>query len=129
MKELHNHVIAQTAQRFVTDFLTRCLRANSEHARIDLTSTLSELDVALLLTRYKHSHKRLLLVDFEGTMWVRDISKAGLLVNPFSPPEEALDLLNKLAEDKRNEVWLLSGLPVEGKMEKVADRLPNVGIV
>jgi trehalose-6-phosphatase len=38
-------------------------------------------------------------------------------------PKEALELLNRLAEDWRNEVWLLSGLPV------VAGELRNVGIV
>jgi hypothetical protein len=28
-----------------------------------------------------------------------------LLVAPFSPPKEALELLNRLAEDWKNEVW------------------------
>jgi hypothetical protein len=125
-QELHGHVITQTAQLFVTSFLSRCLRANSEHTH---TSSVSPLDVTLVLPRYKYSHKRLLLIDFEGTLWQRDISRAGLLVEPFSPPKEALELLNRLAEDWRNEVWLLSGLPVVGKMEVVAGELRNVGIV
>jgi len=130
-QELHSHVITQTAQAFVTTFISRCLRVNAEHARLDLafSNSVAPLDVTRLLPRYKHSHKRLLLIDFEGTLWQRDISKAGLLQDPFSPPEEALDLLNKLAEDRRNEVWLLSGLAVSGKMEVVAEKLPNVGIV
>jgi trehalose 6-phosphate synthase/phosphatase len=40
-----------------------------------------------------------------------------------------MDLLNKLAEDGKNEVWLLSGLPVSGMMELVAEKVPEVGIV
>jgi hypothetical protein len=126
-KELHQHVITQTAQAFVTSFLSRCLRVNAEHAHTE--SSVSPLDVSLLLPRYKHSHKRLLLIDFEGTVWQRNLSKAGLLVDPFSPPQDAIDLLNTLAEDRRNDVWLLSGLPVKGKMEVVAEKVPNIGIV
>ena len=61
-------------------------------------------------------------------MWKRDMSKAGLLA-PFEPPEESIALLNKFAEDPKNEVWLLSGLPVKGVMEKVAAAAPRVGIV
>jgi trehalose 6-phosphate synthase/phosphatase len=70
----------------------------------------------------------LLLIEFEGTLWQRDISRAGLL-KPFSPPQDAVDLLNKLTEDVRNEVWLLSGLPVKGMMDMVAEKVPKIGIV
>ena len=52
----HGHVIT----------LSRCLHANSEHAH---TSSVLPLDVTLVLPRYEYSHKRLLLVDFEGTLW------------------------------------------------------------
>jgi trehalose 6-phosphate synthase/phosphatase len=126
-KDLHNHVVTQTAQAFVTSFLTRCIRANSEHLQADV-STVEHLDLDRLLPRYKHSQRRLLFIEFEGTLWQRDISRAGL-VKPFAPPEVAVDLLNKLAEDGRNEVWLLSGLPVKGMMEMVAEKVPKIGIV
>lgn len=43
--------------------------------------------------------------------------------------EEAISVLGKLAEDRRNEVWLLSGLRVKGVLEAVAERVPKVGIV
>jgi len=128
LQELHGHVITQTAQKFVTSFLSRCLRVNAQRTHTG-TSTVAVLDVSLLLPRYKYARKRLLLIDFEGTIWQRDISKAGLMINPFTPSDDALNLLNKLAEDRRNEVWLLSGLPVQGKMDQVAARVPNVGIV
>ena len=45
---------------------------------------------------------------------------------PFSLSKEPS---YRLAEDWRNEVRLLSGLPVVGKMEVVAGELRNVGIV
>jgi trehalose 6-phosphate synthase/phosphatase len=126
-EDLHNHVVTQTAQAFVTSFLKGCVRANTE-VQPELAAV-PTLDLARLLPRYKHSHKRLLLIDFEGTVWQRDLSRAGLTSAVFAPPQDALDLLNKLAEDRRNEVWLLSGLPVAGKLDQIADKLPKVGIV
>jgi trehalose 6-phosphate synthase complex regulatory subunit len=89
---------------------------------------IDKLDVPVLIPRYKHSRKRLLLLDFEGTLWVRDVSRAGLL-SSFVPPEDAMELLSKLAEDRRNDVWLMSGLPVQGVIDKVAELVPNIGLM
>lgn len=55
------------------------------------------------------------------------MSRAGLLA-PFTPPTNAVELLNKFAANKRNEVWLLSGLPAKS-LEQVAARAPGVGMV
>ena len=83
-------------------------------------------------------------MDFEGTLWSRDLSKKGVLgasqgfedgkTEEDLPPlpeqvEEAISVLGKLAEDRKNEVWLLSGLRIKGVLERVAKRLPKVGIV
>jgi trehalose 6-phosphate synthase complex regulatory subunit len=122
--DLHNHVVAQTAQAFVTTFLTRCLRANIEHLRGD-AADIPALDIAPLLPRYRHSQQRLLLIDLEGTLWLGRDPRAPT----FSPPADALAVLKKLAEDKRNDVWLLSGLPVKGAMEKIAEAVPGIGMV
>ena len=98
--------------------------------------TIATLDVARVLPRYRHSQRRLLLIDFEGTIWQRDICtiarNAGVLAGArreFVPPEDAIRLLNKLAEDPRNQVWLLSGLPVKGMLDVVAEKAPGIGIV
>jgi hypothetical protein len=127
LQDLRSHVENQSAQAFVTSFLSRCLRANSEHRQVDITS-IPNLDVSSILPRYQLARTRLLLFDFEGTLWQRNTSKASLS-QPFTPPEEPLRLLNKLAEDPRNVIWLLSGLPVKGVMEKVAELAPGIGIM
>ena len=128
--------MTQSAQAFVTSFLVRCLRSNIEHTQNAETMTIATLDVARVLPRYRHSQRRLLLIDFEGTIWQRDIRtiarNAGVLAGArreFVPPEEAIRLLNKLAEDPRNQVWLLSGLPVKGMLDVVAEKAPGIGIV
>ena len=81
-------------------------------------------DLERILPRYRHSHKRLILVDFEGTLWLRDP-----LSRTFDPPEDGLEALKALSEDERNDVWLLSGLQIGGALDRIARRLPNVGLV
>ncbi|KZT21795.1 glycosyltransferase family 20 protein [Neolentinus lepideus HHB14362 ss-1] len=121
--DLHHHVVAQNSQAFVTSFLTRCLRTNIEHLRGD-AQEVAQFDLAHILPGYKHSEKRLLLLDFEGTIWNRDPRNRA-----FEPPEEVYGLLNKLAGDPKNDVWILSGLPAKGAMEVLAQKVPKVGIV
>ncbi|KAF5367337.1 hypothetical protein D9615_010280 [Tricholomella constricta] len=169
-EDLHNHVTTQTAQAFVTSFLNRTLRAHAEDLAPNTELTqVPRLDAPRVLPRYRHSRKRLLLVDLEGTLWGRDLSREGLArmeedykaagVNGVNGevgagagagagvevhgngngngngkarievPEEVLMVLEKLVEDRRNEVWLLSGLRVRGVLERIAERVPRLGIV
>ncbi|KAI0292362.1 alpha-trehalose-phosphate synthase [Multifurca ochricompacta] len=123
--DLHNHVVTQTAQAFVTSFLTRCLRMNIEHQQGD--ALVASLDLALILPRYRHSQRRLLLIDFEDTLWQRDPRREhegkgkGI-------PLDAIEVAKRLSEDNKNEVWLLSGLPVK-TLEEVAKEVPKIGFV
>ena len=90
------------------------------------------LDLSRVLPRFKHSRKRLILVDFEGTLWTRDLTRAGLVgmaKGEYAFPEEVANVLGKLADDSRNEVWLLSGLRVDGVLERFREKVPKVGIV
>jgi len=85
-----------------------------------------------LLPKWRHSSKRLVLVDLEGTLWMRDVRSAAAVENGHGdegPPEEVVEVLKGLAEDKRNEVWVLSGLPEKGALERIVERVPMVGVV
>ncbi|KAF8508074.1 glycosyltransferase family 20-domain-containing protein [Gautieria morchelliformis] len=121
-KDLHRHVVTQTAQAFVTSFLTRCVRVNLEHQQRD-PCAIPPLDIDALLPRYKYSSVRLILLDLEGTLWVRAHPQ-----HAFEPPAEAVAILRKLGEDPRNRVWLLSGLP-RCELNKVARVVPSIGLV
>jgi len=123
--DLHNHVVTQTAQAFVTSFLTRCLRMSIEHQQGD--ALVASLDLALLLPRYRHSQRRLLLIDFEDTLWQRNPRRQREGQGEGIPPE-AIEIVKRLSEDSRNEVWLLSGLTVN-TIDEVAKKLPKVGFV
>ncbi|KDQ16896.1 glycosyltransferase family 20 protein [Botryobasidium botryosum FD-172 SS1] len=125
-KDLHEHVNTQTAQAFVTSFLTRCLRAHLEHQERQ-PETIPILDIPAILPKYRAANRRLLLIDLEGTLWSEDpkiVNDAG-----FAPPTEAVDLLKRLSNNPANSVWALSGLPVEGVLDKLAAAVPNVGFV
>ena len=116
-------MVTQTAQAFVTSFLTRCLRVNIEQGDTQVAS----LDVALLLPRYRHSQRRLLLIDFEDTLWERNPRRQHEGKGE-GVPTEAIEVAKRLSEDNRNEVWLLSGLPVK-TLDDVAKSTPKVGFV
>ncbi|KIJ47269.1 glycosyltransferase family 20 protein [Sphaerobolus stellatus SS14] len=121
-KDLHAHVITQTAQKFVTTFLTRCIRVNLEHAQRDPES-IPDMDVDAVMGKYKYSAERLILLDLEDTLWVREHPQ-----HSFEPPEETVEILRKLAQDRKNQVWVLSGLP-RMALDKMSSLVPEVGLV
>ncbi|KAF8903066.1 alpha,alpha-trehalose-phosphate synthase [Mucidula mucida] len=133
-EELLGWVEEQSAQKFVTGFLSRCLRSWEEHQRgtgnHESVEILNKARVGRVLVQWSHCNKRLVLVDLEGTLWNRELSKKG---SEFDVENEqlrnAIDILRRLSEDKKNEVWVLSGLPVKGALSKLADELADVGIV
>ncbi|KAF7320108.1 Alpha,alpha-trehalose-phosphate synthase [Mycena kentingensis (nom. inval.)] len=126
-EDLHSHVTTQTGQAFVTSFLARCIRANSEQ-HLQTQQAAPTLDMSRVLPRYKHSPKRLLLIDFEGTLWTRP--KFGTAPEQADPGlEKALELLRRLAADRRNNLWLLSGLSIAGVLTRIAKEVPFIGIV
>ncbi|KAF8063976.1 alpha,alpha-trehalose-phosphate synthase [Lyophyllum atratum] len=135
-EDLHNHVTTQTAQAFVTSFLNRTLRAHAE----DLAPTntiVPSLDITRLLPSYRHSPSRLILVDLEGVLWRRDLSREGLVRmeedykggREVEVPGEVVGWLERLVGEGRNEVWVLSGLRVGGVLERLGERVPGLGIV
>jgi len=129
-KDLHRHVAAQTAQTFTNSFLTRVVRAYNDHQRGTDLESVAQFDVSRVLTQYKYSAKRLLLLDLEDTLWTRKTS-AGFIKQgtPFTVPQSVFDVLNKLKSDPKNEIWVLSGLPIKDGMDQVADNVPGVGLM
>ncbi|CAG8747162.1 16774_t:CDS:2, partial [Gigaspora rosea] len=99
--QLYRHVTIHTAQFWAKSFikeLVQCLTSSNQ------TNTTPSLDVQSLLTKYKQSKNRLLLFDYDGTLTpiVKTPSQA-------VPPPEMLEALQKLTEDPKNTVWIVSG--------------------
>ncbi|KAG8941040.1 hypothetical protein FRC04_004819 [Tulasnella sp. 424] len=128
--DLHKHVISQTAQAFVTSFLTRTLRAHAEHIQrpFDTIPVLPPLtDESENLQEFRKSKNRLIILGIEHTLVQHDPKTTRDL--SLSVPQDVMDVLQKLSEDDRNVIYLLSSRPVAGALEKVTDALPYVGIV
>ena len=98
---------------------------NIEHQQGD--AVVPPLNLAILLSRHGRSQRRLVLIDFEDTLWKSNPQRRhegqgeGI-------PSEAIDVIKRLSQDTTNEVWLLSGLPVR-TLDTVAAQLPRVGFV
>lgn len=142
-RDLYAHVVTQTAQAFIQAFLTRCLRVHMEHENAAQTEPDADgadtdangegrrglapvLDVQRILPRYRHASRRLLLVDFEGTLWARDSIK----MEQF-PPDAVVEVVEALVKDSRNEVWILSGLPrwEKSPLDVIRRKVPAAGLV
>ncbi|KAK0492831.1 alpha,alpha-trehalose-phosphate synthase [Armillaria luteobubalina] len=138
-EELLGWVEEQSAQKFVTGFLGRCSRAWQEHQRgTDGNSrsveVLDRSKIGRVLVQWRHCKRRLVLVDLEGTLWDREKFRSKMKfkkgVDVLDPGlKAAIEVLRCLNADKRNEVWVLSGLTVQGALGVVAKELPDIGIV
>jgi len=134
-QDLHAHVVTQTAQSFVTTFLSSCIRVHGEHVRrnplsIPVLPLSSEAPPSPegneVLDKYEKAKNVLMLIDFERTLWRGDprvTREVGFVV-----PDEVVGVLKGLVANKKNKVWLLSGLPVR-KLGKIADAVPGLGLV
>ena len=65
----------------------------------------------------------MILLDLEDTLWVREHPQIS-----FEPPDGVVEILRVLGRDKRNRVWVLSGLP-RGALEKMGKEVPEIGLV
>ncbi|KIK68474.1 glycosyltransferase family 20 protein [Collybiopsis luxurians FD-317 M1] len=139
-EELHKHVVTQTAQAFVAGFLTRCLRANNEHIchkDAEHAGATRILNKKTVLDKWNNhiQGRKLILLDWEGTL-VGDYLPAGAPgAKPGKESQEeefqaATAVLKKLvAHEERNEVWLLSGLPIK-LLERISKEVGGrIGIV
>jgi len=128
-KQLHLHVNAQNAQAFTRSFLNRTVRVHYKH-HIKNSLVIPPLDPKAVRERYRQAGqgggKRLILLDLEDTLWAHDTSPPPSQISEV--PEEAIKLLERLVADDRNEVWALSGLPIKGKLEQLASKIPSLGI-
>jgi hypothetical protein len=197
-EDLYNHVITQSAQAFVTSFLTRCLRANEEHVsasasgnnRLGLRrgghgggggvmmlgsmgrsdssgymstgylspvvgssgpstpgvgigggrgvddddsivpSLSSDTSLNALKGRWKHSERRLVLIDWEGTILPSKYQYGVTDEERERKKKQGVECLELLTKSGgKNEVWVLSGYTQKVVEEGLGDVNRRVGIV
>ncbi|KAN0065423.1 Trehalose-6-P synthase/phosphatase complex subunit [Thecaphora frezii] len=124
--DLHRVVVTQTAQHWITSLLGHLERAHLEQERLE-NMFVPRLEVAQLVSEWRAAHSRLLLIDLEETLVKLDpavIREQG----GFEPPEWLIKLLTDLTSDRKNVVYVLSGLGTDD-LAKLANAVEGVGFV
>ncbi|MDB5183573.1 MAG: hypothetical protein JWO07_254, partial [Candidatus Saccharibacteria bacterium] len=102
LRRMKRYLKVHTVQNWATEFVNVL---NKPIPRVaSLTLPLGVLTQAQIVSDFSKSNKRLLLLDYDGTLvpFSADYHKAG-------PPKEVTNLLKKLGNDPRNEVVVISG--------------------
>ena len=119
----HNYVMNHTVERWATGFLDHLDRASSLGAQLHLiTPTLGpssrllflrtdfhHLDEAGLLASYHRCAKRVIFLDYDGTLIASDQKKGPNTKGLGHPPPSIIRLLTRLCDDDNNCVFLMSG--------------------
>jgi len=119
----HNYVMNHTVERWATGFLEHLDRASSLGAQLHLiTPTIGpssrllflrtdfhHLDESALLVSYRRCAKRVIFLDYDGTLIASDQKKGPNTKQLGHPPPSILRLLTRLCEDDNNCVFLMSG--------------------
>lgn len=81
------------------------------------------LNRPVLLENYKQAHRRLFLFDYDGTLTpiVRDPAAA-------IPSARLISILDKLASDPKNQIWIISGRDQKFLNKWLGSRLPQLGL-
>ncbi|TKY86038.1 hypothetical protein EX895_004863 [Sporisorium graminicola] len=124
--DLHRVVVTQTAQQWITSLLGHLERAHLEQERLE-NMFVPRLEVAQLVSEWRAAHSRLLLIDLEETLVTYD-PLAAHEQGGFQPPDWLFKLLNDLAADSKNVVYILSGMGTDD-LDRIASRIDSIGLV
>lgn len=118
-RHLYQHVTTHTVQAWTSLFLKR-LTENLNSG--EQSQTTPQLDQNLLRRCFDSARKRLLMFDYDGTLTpiVKEPSAA-------VPTDKLLRTLRALAQDKKNQVWIISGRDQEF-LEKYLGDIPGLGL-
>jgi trehalose 6-phosphate synthase/phosphatase len=118
-RHLYQHVTTHTVQAWTSLFLKRLMENLNSGEQ---SQTTPQLDQDLLRRRFDSALKRLMMFDYDGTLTpiVKEPSAA-------VPTQKLLRTLRALAEDEKNEVWIISGRDQEF-LEKHLGDIPGLGL-
>ncbi|EKD17284.1 uncharacterized protein L3040_008928 [Drepanopeziza brunnea f. sp. 'multigermtubi'] len=120
---LYKAVMHHTAEHWHTAFLARLEKVYDEQHRRDTTSV-PRLAINQLGAQYQQSKRRLLILDYEGTLASWGSPNDIILTSP----QRTLDVLNDILQDARNTVYVMSGRQPE-ELDRLFKRVPNLGLI
>lgn len=106
---LYSHVTTHNVQAWSSSYLRRMITVLAAQNKVIATPM---LDRSALLLQYRTSEKRLFMFDYDGTL-------TPIVTDPSAaiPTERLLRTIQTLANDHRNEVWIISGRDQEFLMQ------------
>ncbi|EFE32024.1 alpha,alpha-trehalose phosphate synthase subunit, putative [Trichophyton benhamiae CBS 112371] len=109
--------------RWVNNFTEALDRAYRQHSTRE-TVAVPRLSIPNLCNAYRTSSRRLLILDYEGTLvsWGQPTSTV------LTTPQRAIDTLTDLLEDPLNTVYVMSSRMPED-MERLFSRVPGLGLI
>ncbi|RMZ87724.1 hypothetical protein DV736_g5048, partial [Chaetothyriales sp. CBS 134916] len=113
----------QNAASWYNSFIKALSHAHEEHSSRD-TTAVPRLSFPNLKSKYDAAGRRLIILDYEGTLasWGTPNSIA------LTTPQRAIDVLNSLLEDWRNIVYVMSERTPE-EVESLFCLVPSVGLI
>ena len=94
-----------------------------------ISSKFNQLNSEQIVHLYGQSFKRLIFLDFEGTLPTEDIGQGKIekLFKDRKPSQEILNLLTELTNDKKNCVYIVAGKGAK-QLDVWFEGIPNLGL-
>lgn len=122
-KKMRDIVLGSTGDVWAKKLQDELAKVHEEHFRRD-TMSIPRLNANKLVQCYKNSKKRLIILDYEGTLApFGNVSKT-VLANM----DRVCEALNELIQDDNNEIYVMSGRMIE-ELEVVFGRVPGIGLI
>ncbi|KAI0863357.1 family 20 glycosyltransferase [Xylaria cubensis] len=120
---LREVVSRQTGSHWFTTFLSQLDQSYEVQHRQDQIS-IPRLNLNRLAKQYRQSERRLFLLDYEGTLISNETMRDKIPANP----QRTLAVLNDLAYDNRNTVFIMSARRSD-ELDRLFRLVPNLGLI
>lgn len=117
MKTMQKRLSDYDVIQWVNDFLDQLFKTKKEQGKLKVKQ-LDEDAIKKIRQDYDRAEKRCILLDYDGTL-----APLTRLPSQAAPSKEVTGFLKKLAEDKKNEVIIISGRD-SGTLQKWLGEIP-----
>ncbi|KAG0051625.1 hypothetical protein BGZ83_003502 [Gryganskiella cystojenkinii] len=123
--ELNKHVCTNTAQFWAKDFVSELIKVHGDVQR-RYSIHIPLLDLHVVLPEFKRAKRRLLLLDYDGTLLPYERS-TNVRSKGKTSNEEMVRTVAQLTQDPRNIVYIMSGRTRES-LDKIFGSIENIGL-
>lgn len=120
---LYGAVMHHTAMHWYQSYMQHLEMVWKEHSVRD-TISVPRLSFQSVSEKYQAADRRLLVIDYEGTLASWGAPTSIILTTP----KRAIDALNDLIEDPKNTVYVMSSRMPE-EMERLFRQVPDLGLI